>query len=124
MTVKSSEEIIKRARELEMMRKFKENNKSVQVDQNLVKMVEILEMKMDMINRKLDNLLEKKDKGKIKDVHKRILDMLGGWMSTQNISDRLGYSQEYVSRMISELKEMEKVHEKREGKNLFYRKIT
>jgi len=124
MTVKSSEEIIRRARELEMMRKFKQNGKSVQVDQNLVKMIEVLEMKMDMINRKLDSILEKKENKKMKEVHGRILDMLGGWMSTQNISERLGYSQEYVSRMISELKEMEKVDEKRKGKNLFYRKIT
>ena len=123
MTVNSSEDIIRRAREMEMMRKLKGNEKTAP-DQNMIKMIQILEMKMDMINRKLDELIQKRVPGEFKDVHMKILEMLGEWMSTQNISSKLGYSQEYVSRKVAELKEMEKIVEKREGKNLFYRKVA
>ena len=88
----------------------------------LRKKLEILEMKMDRINQKLDSLLSEKKSLEFKDVHKRILNILNEWMSTENLAKALGYSQEYVSRKISELKEMGKIEEKRSGKNLYYRR--
>ncbi|MCK4634955.1 MAG: hypothetical protein KAT37_03715, partial [Candidatus Aenigmarchaeota archaeon] len=81
-------------------------------------------MKMDLINRKLDELLQQKQSKEFKDVHHKILNILNNWMNTQTISQSLGYRQEYVSRKVAELKEMGKIDEKREGKNLFYRKAA
>ncbi len=123
--VSSSDDIIKRAKELEMLRKLKDNGKidSVQ-DSNLAKTVQIIEMKMDLVNKKLDELLQQKRSKEFKEVHKKILGILNQWMNTQKISEILGYRQEYVSRKISELREMGKIEEKREGKGLFYRKVS
>ncbi len=123
--VSSSDDIIKRARELEMMRKLKDSGQLPQSDdQNLGKAVQILEMKMDIINKKLDELLQQKQSKEFKDVHQKIINVLAEWMNTQSISQMLGYRQEYVSRKVAELKEMGKIEEKREGKNLFYRRIA
>ncbi|HDI02785.1 MAG TPA: hypothetical protein ENF95_01475 [Candidatus Aenigmarchaeota archaeon] len=123
--VNPSEDIIRRAREMEMLRKLKESGKLTQVDvQNITKTLQILEMKLDMISRKLDELLEHKKSKEFKDIHQKILNILNDWMNTQSISEILGYRQEYISRKISELKEMGKVEEKREGKNLFYRRAS
>ena len=123
--VNPSEDIIRRAREMEMLRKLKESGKLTQVDvQNITKTLQILEMKLDMISKKLDELLEHKKSKEFKDIHQKILNILNDWMNTQSISEILGYRQEYISRKISELKEMGKVEEKREGKNLFYRRAS
>jgi len=76
---------------------------------------------MDIINRKLDRLLEQKVSKDMKDVHRRILSLLNSWMNTESLSKALGYSQEYVSRKMAELKAMGKVHEKKVGKNIYYK---
>lgn len=121
--VSSSEDIIKRAKELEMLRKLKESGQLPEEDGNtLVKSIQILEMKMDLIAKKLDELLQQKDTSEIKEVHQKILEVLGDWTNTHNLARSLGYRQEYVSRKVAELKHMGKIDEKREGKNLFYRK--
>ena len=123
--VSSSDEIIKKARELEILRKLKDSGQLPQADDHaLAKTMQILEMKMDLINRKLDELLQQKQSKEFKDVHHKILNILNNWMNTQTISQSLGYRQEYVSRKVAELKEMGKIDEKREGKNLFYRKAA
>ncbi len=123
--VSSSDEIIKKARELEILRKLKDSGQLPQADDHaLTKTMQILEMKMDLINRKLDELLQQKQSKEFKDVHHKILNILNNWMNTQTISQSLGYRQEYVSRKVAELKEMGKIDEKREGKNLFYRKAA
>ena len=123
--VSSSDEIIKKARELEILRKLKDSGQLPQADDRaLAKTMQILEMKMDLINRKLDELLQQKQNKEFKDVHHKILNILNNWMNTQTISQSLGYRQEYVSRKVAELKEMGKIDEKREGKNLFYRKVA
>jgi DNA-binding transcriptional ArsR family regulator len=99
--VSTSDDIIKRAKELEMLRKLKESGQLPQADgHDMNKMLQIL-----------------------KEVHQKILNVLQDWMNTQNLAQVLGYRQEYVSRKVAELKEMGKVDEKREGKNLFYRKV-
>ncbi|MCD6399127.1 MAG: hypothetical protein J7L08_04375 [Candidatus Aenigmarchaeota archaeon] len=121
MSVSSSDDIIRRAREMEMLRKLERKNTNIDVN-NIKKSIDIIEMKIDRINRKIDELLSKKRSLEIKDVHNRILNLLGDWVSTENIAKMLGYSHEYVSRKISELKDMGKIEEKRIGKNLFYRK--
>ncbi len=123
--VSSSEEIIRKAREMEMLRKLKENGKLPQIDtQAITKTLQVLEMKMDLINRKLDELLQQKKSSEFKDIHQKILNILNDWMNTQNISQILGYRQEYISRKISELKEMGRIEEKREGKSLFYKRAS
>ena len=122
--VSSSDDIIKKARELEMLRKLKVNGQVPQTNMHtLTKTVEILEMKMDIINKKLDELLQQKGAKEFKQVHERILGVLGDWMNTQSVSEALGYRQEYVSRKVSELKGMGKIDEKRNGKKLFYKRI-
>lgn len=120
----SSDDIIKKARELEMLRKLKSAGQLPQDTPISSKAMQILEMKMDIINKKLDELLQQKAAKDLKDVHQKILNVLNSWMNTQNISQTLGYRQEYVSRKVAELKEMGKIDEKREGKNLFYRKAA
>ncbi len=123
--VSSSDEIIKKARELEILRKLKDSGQLPQEDDHaLAKTMQILEMKMDLINRKLDELLQQKQNKEFKDVHHKILNILNNWMNTQTISQSLGYRQEYVSRKVAELKEMGKIDEKRNGKKLFYRKAA
>ncbi len=124
MPVSASNDIIKKARELDMARKLGDKGKVVSKSEikELNKTIEVLDMKVDKINEKLNKLLEKKEKLEMKDVHKRILRLLDNWMSTENIAKALGYSQEYVSRKISDLKRMDKIEEKRSGKNLYYRK--
>jgi DNA-binding transcriptional ArsR family regulator len=122
--VSSSDDIIKRAKELEMLRKLKESGQLPQENgQTLVKTMQVLEMKMDLVNRKLDELLHQRKTKELKEVHQKILNVLHDWMNTQNLAQALGYRQEYVSRKVAELKEMGKIDEKREGKNLFYRKV-
>jgi len=118
----SSDDIIKKARELEIIRKLKESGQLPENNNNTTKTLQILEMKMDMINKKLDELLQQKEAKEFKEVHNKILSILNDWTNTQNIAEMLGYRQEYVSRKVSELKEMGKIDEKREGKNLFYRR--
>lgn len=120
----SSDDIIKKARELEMLRKLKSAGQLPQDTSISSKTMQILEMKMDVINKKLDELLQQKVAKDLKDVHQKILNVLNSWMNTQSISQVLGYRQEYVSRKVAELKEMGKIDEKREGKNLFYRKAA
>jgi len=122
--VSSSDDIIKKARELEMLRKLKVSGQVPQINMHtLTKTVEILEMKMDIINNKLDELLQQKGTKEFKQVHERILGVLDDWMNTQSVSEALGYRQEYVSRKVSELKGMGKIDEKRNGKKLFYKRI-
>ena len=124
MVVSPSNEIIKKARELEMMRRLEEKGKVVPKSQiqEVLKKIQVLEMKIDLINGKIDKLLERKKQLEVKDVHKRILNLMDTWVNTESLSKVLGYSHEYVSRMVSELKEMGKIEEKRTGKNLFYRR--
>jgi DNA-binding transcriptional ArsR family regulator len=107
-----------------MLRKLKESGQLPQENgQTLVKTMQVLEMKMDLVNRKLDELLHQRKTKELKEVHQKILNVLHDWMNTQNLAQALGYRQEYVSRKVAELKEMGKIDEKREGKNLFYRKV-
>lgn len=121
----SSDDIVKRARELELLRKLKDSGQATGAgDPNLSKNLQIIEMKMDLINRKLDELLQQKHVSDFREIHQKILEVLGEWKNTQSISQVLGYRQEYVSRKVAELKEMGKIDEKREGKNLFYRRAA
>lgn len=82
-----------------------------------------LNEKMDKIDRKLDRVITKgTESDDLKDVHERILDLLGNWLSTKNLAKILNYRQEYVSRKVSELKKMGLVEEKRDGKSIKYRR--
>jgi len=122
MPVKSSDEIIRKARELDMMRRLGQNASTQSPDiKEIQKSLRIIEMRMDMINRKLDKLIEEKMSVELKDAHRRILNLLNTWMSTENLARALGYSQEYTSRKVSDLKSMGKIQERREGKNIYYK---
>ncbi|MCD6398376.1 MAG: helix-turn-helix transcriptional regulator [Candidatus Aenigmarchaeota archaeon] len=122
MPVKSSDEIIRKARELDMMRRLGQNASAQSPDiKEIQKSLRIIEMRMDMINRKLDKLIEEKMSVELKDAHRRILNLLNTWMSTENLARALGYSQEYTSRKVSDLKSMGKIQERREGKNIYYK---
>ena len=122
MPVKSSDEIIRKARELDMMRRLGQNASAQSPDiKEIQKSLRIIEMRMDMINRKLDKLIEEKRSIELKDAHRRILNLLNTWMSTENLARALGYSQEYTSRKVSDLKSMGKIQERREGKNIYYK---
>ncbi len=122
MPVKSSDEIIRKARELDMMRRLGQNASAQSPDiKEIQKSLRIIEMRMDMINRKLDKLIEEKRSVELKDAHRRILNLLNTWMSTENLARALGYSQEYTSRKVSDLKSMGKIQERREGKNIYYK---
>ncbi len=82
-----------------------------------------LDSKMDRIEDKLDKVItDDTKKSDLKDVHKRILDLLGSWLTTKNLSKIMNYRQEYVSRKVSELKKMGLVKEKREGKSILYKR--
>lgn len=124
MTVRSSDEIVKRARELEMLRRLESKGKIISKPeiQEMMKTIRLIEVKIDKINEKLNKLLERKRSLEMKDVHRRILNLLDEWISTESIAKALGYSHEYTSRKVSELKEMDKIEEKRSGKYLYYRK--
>ena len=117
-------DIVRKARELEMIRKLKDSGQLPHETTNVTKMLQIIEMKMDIVNKKLDEILQQKSSAEFKEVHQKILGLLNEWMNTQTISKALGYRQEYVSRKVSELREMGKLEEKRDGKNLFYRRAT
>ncbi|MFP4116111.1 MAG: hypothetical protein ACLFTQ_02800 [Candidatus Aenigmatarchaeota archaeon] len=82
-----------------------------------------LDKRADRIEGKLDKLITNgTEKSDLKDVHRRIIDLLQSWMSTKNLARILNYRQEYVSRKVSELKNMDLVEEKREGKSILYRR--
>lgn len=120
-----TDDIIRRAKELEMLRKLKDSGQLTKLDDsNFAKNIQIIEMKMDMINSKLDELLQQKRVSDFKEIHQKIIEIIGDWTSTQSISQALGYRQEYISRKVTELKEMGKIDEKREGKNLFYKRVA
>jgi len=124
MPVKSSDEIIKKARELDMMRRLGQSPSAQIPDiKEIQKSLQIIEMRMDMISRKLDKLIEEKESKEMKDAHKRILSLLNTWMSTENLSKALGYSHEYTSRKVADLKSMGKIQERREGKNIYYKTV-
>ena len=105
-----------------MMRRLGQNASAQSPDiKEIQKSLRIIEMRMDMINRKLDKLIEEKRSVELKDAHRRILNLLNTWMSTENLARALGYSQEYTSRKVSDLKSMGKIQERREGKNIYYK---
>lgn len=82
-----------------------------------------LNNKMERIDSKLDNVITSgTEKSDLKDVHERILGLLGNWMSTKDLAKILSYRQEYVSRKVSELKKMDLIEEKREGKSIKYKR--
>ncbi|MFP4117048.1 MAG: helix-turn-helix domain-containing protein [Candidatus Aenigmatarchaeota archaeon] len=82
-----------------------------------------LDERMERMEDKLDKVItEDTSESDLKDVHKRILDLLGGWMSTKNLAKIMNYRQEYVSRKVSELKKMGLVEEKRDGKSILYKR--
>lgn len=86
-------------------------------------MLERLNEKMERIDSKLDKVITQgTEKSDLKDIHKRILSLLENWLSTKNLAKILNYRQEYVSRKVSELKNMGLVEEKREGKSIYYKK--
>lgn len=86
-------------------------------------LLEELNQKMDRIDGKLDKVITKgTEKSDLKDVHERILNLLGSWMSTKNLAKIMNYRQEYVSRKISELKKMDLIKQKREGKSIYYKR--
>ncbi len=120
-----TDDIIRRAKELEMLRKLKDSGQLPKFDDsNFAKNLQIIEMKMDLINSKRDELLQQKQVSDFKEIHQKIIEVLSDWTNTQSISQALGYRQEYISRKVAELKEMGKIDEKREGKNLFYRRVA
>lgn len=85
--------------------------------------LESLEDKVESIESKIDNYILNGTKEKdLKEVHKRILDLLDNWLSTKNLAKILNYRHEYISRKVSELRKMGLIEEKREGKSIFYRK--
>ncbi|GEM_PF-2036133 len=82
-----------------------------------------LDKKMNRIEDKLDKVItENTKKSDLKDVHQRILNLLGSWMTTKNLAKIMNYRQEYVSRKVSELKKMGLVEEKRDGKSILYKR--
>lgn len=86
-------------------------------------LLEDLNEKMDRIDSKLDKVITKgTEKSDLKDVHKRILNLLGNWLPTKTLAKILNYRQEYVSRKVSELKKMGLIKEKREGKSIYYKR--
>lgn len=82
-----------------------------------------LNEKMVRIDKKLDRVITGgTEESDLKNIHKRILDMLDSWLSTKNLAKVLSYRQEYVSRKVSELKKMGLIEEKRDGKSIYYRR--
>ncbi len=82
-----------------------------------------LDKKMDRMENKLDKVItENTEKSELKDIHQRILNLLGSWMKTKNLAKIMNYRQEYVSRKVSELKKMGVVKEKRDGKSILYKR--
>ncbi len=82
-----------------------------------------LDNRMERMEGKLDKVItDDTSESDLKDVHKRILDLLGSWMSTKNLAKIMNYRQEYVSRKVSELKKMGLVEEKRDGKSILYKR--
>lgn len=91
--------------------------------EEIYSLLEGLNEKMDRIDKKLDKVItEGTEKSDLKDVHKRILDLLESWMPTKSLAKILNYRQEYVSRKVSELKKMGLVEGKREGKSIYYKR--
>ena len=85
--------------------------------------LEDLNQKMERIEGKLDKVITKgTEKSDLKDVHKKIMSLLGSWMSTKDLAKVMNYRQEYVSRKVSELKNMGLVKTKREGKSILYKR--
>lgn len=81
-----------------------------------------LEKKLQILDKKFDKFFEKKEEKNLKKIHNKILNLLDSWMSTKNLAKVLSYRQEYISRKVSELKGMNLIREKRNGKRILYRR--
>ncbi len=121
-----SEEALSEAEDLEtgVVRKIVET-----VDIKTDKLEEIhekldsLDKKMNSMENKLDKVItENTDESDLKDIHKRIINLLGNWMTTKNLAKIMNYRQEYISRKVSELKKMGIITEKRDGKSILYKR--
>jgi DNA-binding transcriptional ArsR family regulator len=79
------------------------------------RIVELLES----IDQKLGTLVREQE---LKDIHRRILNLLESWMTTADISKAIGYRQEYISRKVASLKKANLVEEKRIGRKIYYKR--
>ena len=112
----------------EVVRKIIETidiSKPVSRMNKIIDYLESLDKKLDLINQKLDKVIVEKIESKdVKEIHLKILNMLDGWMNTSDLAKILNFRQEYISRRVGELKKMDLIEEKRQGKNVFYRRIN
>ncbi|MFP4045818.1 MAG: hypothetical protein ACLFS3_02050 [Candidatus Aenigmatarchaeota archaeon] len=82
-----------------------------------------LDSKLDRIDSKLNKILTGyTDKSDLKEIHMKIIDLLGSWLTTKNLAKIMNYRHEYISRKVSELKKMGLIEEKRDGKSIQYKR--
>lgn len=113
---------------MEVVRKIVEtiniNRLSKKQTQQILNLLKGIDSKLNLIDQKLNSVLENKSKNEnLKKIHRKILDLLDGWMSTRDLSNVLGYRQEYISRKVAELKKLGTIEEKRNGKKIVYKRI-
>ena len=118
MAIRSADDIIKRARQMEINRIASERP-SEEHTRAASKRLDVLEAKLDMVMQKL-GIEAPKEEG----VHARLLDALVEWRSTRDLAAMMGYRQEYVSRCVAELKRTGRIESKKQGKTVFYRKVA
>ncbi|RLJ01244.1 MAG: hypothetical protein DRP11_04760 [Candidatus Aenigmatarchaeota archaeon] len=112
--------------EIEIVRKLVERvdvTQNTRFKEELLNILHRLDMKMDLINQKLDKVIKEEiNSVEIKEIHLKLLNILDGWMSTSDLARIMNYRQEYISRKVAELRKMELVEEKRDGKSILYRR--
>ena len=113
--------------EIEIVRKLVERvdiTQNTRFKEELLNILHRLDMKMDLINQKLDKIIKEEiNSVEIKEIHLKLLNILDSWMSTSDLARIMNYRQEYISRKVAELRKMELVEEKRDGKSILYRRV-
>lgn len=118
----STEDIAKRAKQMDFEIKYGPQRKD-EGSETVAKRMDILESRLNALSEKIDGIAQSLSPAS-KSNDERIVNMLWEWRSTSELSKMLGYSQEHVSRRISDMKKAGLVQEKREGKKIFYRKAN
>lgn len=81
-----------------------------------------IEAKLDAMDKKLNEVILELKTKKLKDIHLKILELSESWVSTSDLSKVLHYRQEYISRAMGDLRVMDLVEERRDKRNIQYRK--
>ncbi|QQG39563.1 MAG: hypothetical protein HYS81_04250 [Candidatus Aenigmatarchaeota archaeon] len=116
LTVRSAEEILKKARAMDAARV---TVTAPQQSQAVARRLDVLEARLDFVMKKLSI----NENNGLSAVQAKLMTSLAEWKSTNQLAGALGYRQEYVSRQVAQLKHAGYLEERKTGKTIFYKVV-